>query len=208
MLELRSTILHAQVVTIKLVDGRSGHPMVHSYVNVWVGDQRKEAMAIPTDNNGIASLRLTDRDDEVDIHNQSIGRGFGVIDPVVRYADSIRINVGYVLCQPRRPAYSWLKIANFSTNPLIHDGIVTPNTCGKITASPEPGQLTIFVKPLGFGISFNEPAHSYCSPASAQTPIWHAPAKREIQSARPAEHKHPLHPHTETPSPGRRIFRA
>jgi hypothetical protein len=53
--------LFAQTLEITLVDGRNGRPMVgrSSYVNVWVGRDRKEAIAIPTDRNGIARLQLT-----------------------------------------------------------------------------------------------------------------------------------------------------
>ncbi len=143
--------LRAQVVKVKLVDGKSGLPVAHSCVNVWVGDRQKAAMAIPTDSSGLASLRLTDRSDEVDTHSRWKDCGnFGVIDPVVLYADSIRINAGYVLCQSRPPAESWLAMTDFSTKQLIRDGIVTPNTCGKAATSPEPGELVIFVRPLSF----------------------------------------------------------
>jgi hypothetical protein len=31
---------------------------------------------------------------------------------------------------------------------VLQQGIATPNTCGKATASPEPGDLIIFVRPL------------------------------------------------------------
>jgi hypothetical protein len=151
MLASCSITLHAQVVKVKLVDGRSGHPIANSCVNVWVGNQHKAAMAIPTDGNGIASLRLTDRGEEVDIHNHWKGCGdFGVIDPVVLYADSIRVNAGYVLCQTHPPAESWLAMTDFSTKQLIRDGIVTSSVCSKITASPQPGEVAIFVRPLSF----------------------------------------------------------
>jgi len=151
MFVLCSAALQGQVVKVKLIDGKSGSPIAHSCVNVWVGNQQKAAMAIPTDSNGIASLRLTDRRDEVDIQNRWKSCGdFGVIDPVVLYADSIRINAGYVLCQTRPPTESWLAMADFSTNQLIRDGIVTPNACGKSIASPEPGEVAIFVRPLSF----------------------------------------------------------
>ena len=137
MLVLCSVTLRAQVIKIKLVDGKSGRPIAHSCVNVWVGHQRKEAMTIPTDSSGIASLRLTDRDDEVDAHNPWKDCGmFGVIGPVVLYAESIRINTSFASCQARPSPNSWLAITGFSTAQLIHDGIVTPNACGKSTASP------------------------------------------------------------------------
>lgn len=143
--------LHAQVVKVKLVDGRSGRPVAHGCVNVWVGDQRKAAIVIPTNSDGIASLRLTDRSDEVDIHNRWKGCGdSGVIDPVVLYADSIRINVGYVLCQLHPSPESWLAMTDFPTRQLIRDGIVTPNACGKFVVSQAPGEVAIFVRPLNF----------------------------------------------------------
>jgi hypothetical protein len=31
---------------------------------------------------------------------------------------------------------------------VVQQGIVTANTCGKATASPKPGEVTIFVRPL------------------------------------------------------------
>jgi hypothetical protein len=48
--------LSAQTLEITLVDGRNGRPMVgsSSYVNVWVGRERKEAIAILTDGKGVA----------------------------------------------------------------------------------------------------------------------------------------------------------
>jgi hypothetical protein len=148
-----STLLYAQTVDIKLVDGRNGRPMTASCVNVGVGagNEGKRTIAIPTDKDGIARLRLTDNDGEMDIHNRSKDCGlFGVINPVVKYDDFLAINVGYVLCQPRAPDYSWLAIREVSTKQLMHQGIVMPNTCGKATASPKPGEVIIFVRPLNW----------------------------------------------------------
>jgi hypothetical protein len=52
---LPAVSIFAQTLEIKLVDGRNGRPMVgaSSYVNVWVGTERKEAIAIPTDGKGV-----------------------------------------------------------------------------------------------------------------------------------------------------------
>jgi hypothetical protein len=143
------TVLCAQTIEIKLVDGRNGRPIAGTCVNVWVGNERKEAMAIPVDNNGVALLRLTGKGDEINMSNRWKGCGeFGVANPVVKYDDSFRINAGYVLCQPRTPDYSWLAITDFSTKYVLQQGVVTTNTCGKVTASPKPGEVTIFVRPL------------------------------------------------------------
>jgi hypothetical protein len=69
------TILCAQTVDIKLVNGRNGCPMTDACVSVWMGNERKTAMAIPTDESGIPRLRLTHNDSEIDIHNRWKGCG-------------------------------------------------------------------------------------------------------------------------------------
>lgn len=144
-------VLWAQTVDIQLLNGRNGRPMAGACVNVWVGKQRKEAMAIPTNENGVARLRLTDNDKEIDTNNHWNGCGdFGVISPVVKYNDSLRINAGYVLCQSRSPDQSWLAITDFPMKEVLQHGIATANTCGKATASPEPGEVILFVRPLSW----------------------------------------------------------
>ena len=141
----------AQTIKVKLVNGRTGLPIAGTCVNVWVGTEHKAAVAIPTDNNGVAALRLTDQDGEIDVHNRLKGCGdFGVVHPVVKYDDVLQINVGYVLCQPGAADYSWLAKTNVSTKEVLQRGIVTANTCGRATASPEPGQVILFVRPLSW----------------------------------------------------------
>lgn len=143
--------LSAQTIEVKLVDGRNGHAIANTCVNVWVGDYQKDALAIPTNKNGVASLRLTDIDSETNTQNRWKQCGeFGVANPVVRFKNLITINAGYVLCQPEGTDYSWLALKNFPTKQILADGVVTPNACGKHTASPVPGQVIVFVRPLNF----------------------------------------------------------
>jgi hypothetical protein len=150
LLSSSGTLFYAQTVTIKLVNGRDGHQMAATCVGVWVRQDRKDLVSIPTDKSGIAQLRLTDNDGEIDIHNRSKDCGlFGVINPVVKYDDTLRIDVGYALCLPR-PDYSLLALTGISTKQLIQQGIVMPNSCGKATASTEPGKLIIFVRPFSW----------------------------------------------------------
>src|ERR1700748_1809911 len=63
--------LSAQTLEIMLLDGRSGRPMVgaFSYVNAWIGTERKAAIAIPTDGKGVARIQLTLNPGEVNIPN-------------------------------------------------------------------------------------------------------------------------------------------
>jgi len=150
---LYGTPLYAQELYIRLIDGRNGRPVAwaDSYVNVWVGTERKEAITIPTDGNGVAQLQLTLNTSIINIPNLSNGRGSIVAtNPVVEYDESFRINVPYVLCGSRESKYTWLMSQNFSTKQVLAHGYVSPNTCGKVTASPKPGQVTLFVRPLNW----------------------------------------------------------
>jgi hypothetical protein len=151
MLGLAESSLCAQTIRIKLVDGRNGHPMAGTCVNVWVGHDRKEATAIPTNGNGVAMLWLTEEPSEVDTSHKWSGCGlFGVINPVLKYEDDIRVNVGYVLCRSGRGKDSWLAMKEYSTRHILHAGFVSPNTCGTATVESKPGELTIFVRPLSW----------------------------------------------------------
>jgi len=143
-------VLFAQNIQIKLLNGRSGRPIADACVNVWVGNGRKAAMGIPTDKYGFAALRLTDNADATQIQDGGMCGAMGVIDPVAKYGDTIRVHVGYVSCASRKTDFSWLAITGFPTKDLIERGIVTPNNCGKASASQRPGELTIFVRPLTF----------------------------------------------------------
>jgi hypothetical protein len=73
-----------------------------------------------------------------------------VANPVVKYADSLQINAGYVLCQPHIGDYSWLKTMDLTTSRVLQEGITMANTCGKPTAAAKPGEVIIFVRPLNW----------------------------------------------------------
>jgi hypothetical protein len=122
-----------------------------SYVNVWVGTERKEAIAIPTDGNGVASLQLTLNTAEVNIPSLPSDRASVVVThPVVKYNESFRINVPYAWCQLNGGDYSWLKTMELSTDRVLQQGIAMANTCGKPTAAAKPGEVIIFVRPLNW----------------------------------------------------------
>lgn len=150
------TAVQAQTVRIQLVNGRNGRPVADSCVDVWVGNTQKEAMAIPTDRHGVATLRLTENDTEISVHRWKGCGGFDVINPVVKYSESFRVHAGYVLCQFPKPDYSWLSIQTFSTRDVLRSGVVTANVCGHAKASPEPGELVVFVRPLTFWEKFKQ----------------------------------------------------
>jgi hypothetical protein len=140
---------HAETIKIRLIDGRNGHPLADSYVNTWVGRERKEAMVIPTDKDGVALLCLSDEATDTDESSKGCGRS-GISNHAVKYDESLRINVGFVLCEPHGGDYSWLKIMDLSTSRVLHEGVTMTNTCGKPNTTAKPGEVIIFVRPLTF----------------------------------------------------------
>lgn len=144
-------LLSAQTIEIKLIDGRKGHPVANTCVNVWVGDERKDPLTIPLDTNGVARLSLTNNFAEIragDIWKAC--EDFGVVNPVLQNKDFVKVNVGYVVCEPHGTDFSWLEVKKLPTREITQKGVVIGNTCGKTTASPTPGQIIIFVRPLNF----------------------------------------------------------
>jgi hypothetical protein len=150
-----STLIRAQTIEIKLVNGRNGHPIAHACINVWVGDRSQPGsrplLEAQTNSDGVTKLHFADEDTKISTQNQQPACGLsGVINPVVKSGDTVSIRAGYVLCHLRSPDYSWLAMVDFPTKKVLEQGIVTRNTCGKATASPKPGQVVIFVRPLTF----------------------------------------------------------
>ncbi len=142
--------MSAQTIEIALVDGRNGLPIVgrSSYVNAWVGSERKEAIVIPTDAKGVARIELTLNPNQVNIPQADNSGSIVIEHPVVKYDEALQINAPYVLCASERSNYSWLKSEEFSTRDILQRGYASPNTCGKAVASPQPGRVTLFVRPL------------------------------------------------------------
>lgn len=145
------TVFGAQKVEIKLVDARSGLAVSHTCVDLGA-DHMGHMVSIPTDKDGVAHFYITDTDADVDTQKHWAECGnWGVIDPVVRCSDGFfGLHVGYVLCQYRKRDSSWLATMRFSTKEVLQQGIVMSNRCGKATASPKPGMVVIFVRPLSW----------------------------------------------------------
>jgi hypothetical protein len=152
LLPTSANSLSAQTIEIKLEDGRNGRPIVgaSSYVNVWVGGARKEAIAIPTDDKGVARIQLTLNPNEVTVPNATGTSSIVVSHPTVKYDETFRINVPYVLCGAGAGKSSWLESKNFGTREVLDRGYASANICGKVTVSPQPGRVVLFVRPLTF----------------------------------------------------------
>lgn len=152
---LCGTTLHAQTIQIKLVNGKTGHPVAHACVGVSMGKDTPFPVFIPTDKDGVARLSLTQKDSEVDIsYNPKLGcGGTGVLKPVLKYRDTLApYSAGdHPSCafSESVPNARWKEI-DFPTKEVLLHGVVSANTCGKVTASPHPGEVILFVRSRNF----------------------------------------------------------
>lgn len=150
-----ATSLCAQTIQIKLVDGKTGRAVADTCVGAMMAKDYRKQVFIPMDKNGIASLRLTQNDNEVDIaFDTKLGcGGDGAINPVFKYADSLTVDTygDHPSCAfPESMPNARYKGTEFATKEVLEHGAVSANTCGKVTASPQPGEIIIFVRPRNF----------------------------------------------------------
>jgi hypothetical protein len=118
------TVLCAQEIRIRVVDGRNGHPIGDERVNV-LFDAERSARLVPTDRSGVATVNLGTDD-----------------------VETIRITSDYYMpCQPH-PKDS--PFVSYSIKEVLQSGIASSNLCGKIEGSPKPGELIFFVRPRSF----------------------------------------------------------
>jgi hypothetical protein len=153
-----ATALRAQTIQFKVVNGKTGRPVANVCVNA-VDEWSKTAwisVYIRTDKNGVAQLRLTHNDNEVDIsYNLKLYCGpDGAINPVLKYNDTLRTytTLYHPSCAfPQSiPNAREKEMDPISTKEVLQHGFVSANTCGKVTASPQPGQVILFVRPRNF----------------------------------------------------------
>lgn len=153
-----ATALGAQTIQFKVVNGKTGRPVANvcvSAVDVWWKNIR-EPVFIRTDKNGVAQLRLTHKDDEVDIsYNLKLYCGpTGAINPVLKYDDTLKpyTSGDHPSCAfPENiPKARWKGMEPISTKEVLQHGFVSANTCGNVTASPQPGEVILFVRPTNF----------------------------------------------------------
>jgi hypothetical protein len=117
-----------QDVRIRVLDGRSGHPISDEHVQVWFNSIKGSSLDLPTDKDGYAAL--------------SLSQG---VESLFIFTDH------YYDCRPFRknapkPSYAVAEIRK--------TGVVVENDCSKFTTEPKRDELTLFVRPLHWWESF------------------------------------------------------
>ena len=113
--------LNAEPITIRVIDGRNGHPISDEKLQLWFNTQSGGALSISTDKKGVA-----------------------MVDAPLTASLLLSTNL-YIDCRyskkagTERPAYP--------VSDILRSGVLAANTCEKLKLSPTPGELIFFVRP-------------------------------------------------------------
>lgn len=111
-------------IVLQLLNGKNGKPIRDENINVWLGN--------------VQSWPTADSQGEV------------MLDFSHAQPSEIRVMPNYRFdCRFKADAMGGRSV-KYSLNEIITKGIVGENLCGKISALPRPGVLTLFVRPRTF----------------------------------------------------------
>jgi hypothetical protein len=114
-------------IVIRLLNGKNGHPISDASVNVWLGNDISAWQKVP------------DAKDEIVVDLA------GVEPRTIRVAPNMRMD-----CRSSNGHSPPGDKIPYSLDEILSKGIVGGNVCGKATASPTPGVLTLFFRPMRF----------------------------------------------------------
>ena len=112
-------------IVIRLLNGKNGHPIRDASVNVWLGNNY--------------SLPIPDSRDEIDLD------AAGAEPRTLRVAPNMRLD-----CRSANGHSPPGDQIPYSLDEILSKGIVGENVCGKAAASPTPGVLILFFRPMTF----------------------------------------------------------
>jgi len=147
VLGLLSVPLKGQEIRIRVLNGRNGRPVANECLNVQLVPSRYSGLVIPTDKQGVATLRL---DGDPDNLGKGRCKGAAVPYPSLKPVGSIRTFPDwYVDCQPYEHVGSYHNSVPiyYQVREILDTGIVAGNVCGTFRGEPQPGELVLFVRP-------------------------------------------------------------
>lgn len=112
-------------IVIRLLNAKNGHPLSDASVNVWLGNNY--------------SLLVPDSKDEISVD------ATGADPRTMRVMPNMRLD-----CRSSNGHSPPGDKIPYSLDEIISKGIVGANVCGKAKASPTPGVLILFFRPMTF----------------------------------------------------------
>jgi hypothetical protein len=125
-LALSATAAVAQQMTVRLLDGRNGHPLKNQVVDLWFSDRAGGApLQATTGQDGTVAVKLP-RD-----ANVFVAAGEGVAD-----------------CREgNTPGKTFIDSTVYAVSAVLNTGVVANNSCGDATQQVVPGTFTFFLRP-------------------------------------------------------------
>jgi hypothetical protein len=159
LLSFAGSILQAQEIRIKVLNGHNAAPITNECLNIWIGPSFRENLIVPTNNEGEVVLRYRDGEVAADAVSAKMCNGMAVLGPkpVSKGKDAIAISGDYyVPCQeygksdPDKLNQGFGIMPSYSIKKILESGISAGNTCGKARAKAAPGELILFMRPMTF----------------------------------------------------------
>ena len=143
------SMLRAQDIRIRVVDGRNGHPL-RDCVNILTSPQQHApVLLLRTSKEGVALVRVGDEHAGTPAGSDALPcKDVPSLGRVAR-VDMIAIWPDWdVDCRPPDES-SFLppRVHFYPVEEILRFGVATGNTCGRLEVSAKPGELVLFVRP-------------------------------------------------------------
>jgi hypothetical protein len=144
------SVLRAQDINIRILDGRNGHPVSGNLcLNVSIGTWHGADLLAPTNKDGIIVLHVGEGKVSAEVPSGTrCVAGFPTRAALPQGEDKITPASGGNDCQPfhKHQAYT---PPSYSMQEILQHGVVAENVCGKPRVEAKPGELIFFVRPSG-----------------------------------------------------------
>lgn len=150
-------------IRIKVLDGRTGNPVAGACVNVALGlnasSPADSIKMLATGIEGVAVVRLAETAGEISEPGRTSNCRGGGTAPTEMVAQSgatiIIAPANYADCRPHNSNQATI-LYSYPVKRVLDEGIVLENSCGKVTISPKPGELILFVRPMRWWDRFRQ----------------------------------------------------
>jgi hypothetical protein len=143
-----SSAARGQEVRVKFLDARTGRPVTYEAAQIWVGTSTRQLTAPANNKKGTAAFLYTGETIRaIWPHKTKESRYYPTeltIPPgPIKIAAAPIVAAG--ICWDLGPLRQgpWYPISE-----ILQHGAVSDNNCGKATATPKPGELILFIKPI------------------------------------------------------------
>lgn len=134
----------AQAIRIRLLNGRTGHPM-SDCMNVWTAPGERNPTIVRAGKDGVAVVRIGHAAKDAVLAPCKYVRTSASVERLDTIGIWLDLDVD---CRAKTEVGSSpSKTRFYSSDEILKTGVASSNTCGKFKAEPSPGELLIYVRP-------------------------------------------------------------